>query len=420
MNGFRDMHTSLFIICLIIQAFACIFIGWSGVVAVLGLTRKKKNSAGVSRFHRFAVIVCARNEANVLPNLMESLWQQNYPPECWHVYLLADHCTDATAEVGRRYPFVTVYERRKGPGTGKGAVLRFGISRLLKKKADSFDAVLVFDADNVANPDFMRRINESLCSGNSIVQGFRVAGEPFRTLVTKWYAIYWPIYSFCYSYPREKLGLSCFLTGTGFAVKKDLLKQTGWDTRSVTEDVEYAFRRCLEGGRASFCVDAVCCDEQPSDFSVMLRQLTRWCTGNYQILRSCFRQWFRRFREKPSASLFDNLTLLLVGPCSFISLAVTAALAFVTSRMPAPFFLIHVLLFCAGYVFTVIGALILMLYMKTGVRKVLPAILTFPVFLWIYSLCSFFSLLFPQTDWKPIAHRGISGSRAPSGRRRVG
>lgn len=404
------MLIAVLIICIAIQFIACIFIGWSGVVAFLGLIRKKpaESVSGKKTYrHRFAVVVCARNEEKVLPLLLKSLMQQDYPRKYWHVYLLADHCTDGTVRIAKEYPFVTTYIRKVGSASGKGAVLSWGIKKLLAEKADTFDAMLVFDADNVADSHFMSRINDSLHSGNDIIQGFRIAGRPFRTLITKWYALYWPLYSYIYSYSREKLGLSCFLTGTGFAVSKRLLKEHLWATSSITEDVEYSFQHCLRGGRTSFCIDAVCYDEQPASFSVMLHQLTRWCTGNYQILRSYFGEWFSLFRRKPAVRLFDNLALLLIGPCSCLIFLITIVLTFVNAMISLPFLIIHLSVFTLGYLFTLGGVLLTALYEKMPVREFLPAIITFPVFLWIYTLCSGFSILFPQKRWKTIRHTGL-------------
>ena len=76
-------------------------------------------------------------------------------------------------------------------------------------------------------------MSNSLNEGSDVVQANRLAGKPFRSTVTKWYAIYWTAYSFLYSFPRYSLGLSPFLTGTGFAVRTSLLQKYGWKTTSM-------------------------------------------------------------------------------------------------------------------------------------------------------------------------------------------
>lgn len=395
------------IVFLIIQFVTSVLVGWNGVIAFIGLLKKKSERGSSEPKNRFAVVVCAKNEEKVLSHLLKSLSEQDYPGDFWHVYLLADHCTDGTAQLAASYPFVTVYERTDGPESGKGAVLAWGIAKILREKSDTFDALMTFDADNVVKSDFMTRMNEHLNKGNQLVQGNRIGGEPYRTYVTKWYACYWPLYSLFYSYPREKLGLSCFLTGTGFACKKELLEKYGWNTSSITEDVEFAFQQCLRRDRTAFCFEAMCYDEQPSSFTVMVRQLARWCTGNYQIFLRYIGKWCNAFFEKPSLRLLDNLLLLLMGPSSVFNLIAQIVL---NVLLVLYFHAVHpmqVLLFLAGYIFAVGAAIVVTRYFRIPFRKLCPAIFTFPVFLYIYTFCSMYSLIFPQKKWKPIAHEGL-------------
>ena len=399
--------TTAIIIFLIIQVLTSILIGWNGVVCALGLFKKKAPPGSSDPKNRFAVVVCAKNEEKVLSHLLKSLSDQDYPKDLWHVYLLADHCTDRTVSLAASYPFVTVYERTDGPESGKGAVLAWGIAKILREKSDTFDAIMTFDADNVARSDFMSRINEHLNKGNQLVQGNRIGGEPYKTFITKWYAIYWPLYSLFYSYPREKLGLSCFLTGTGFACKKELLINHGWSTNTITEDVEFAFQQCLRHDRTAFCFDAFCYDEQPSSFTVMVRQLARWCTGSYQIFFRYFGKWCRVFHEKHSVRLIDNLLLLLMGPCTVFNLLAQIGFNILLAMYFGRVHILQILFFVFGYVLTVVGAFIVTRFFRIPFKKLTPAIFTFPLFLYMYSVCSLYSLIFPQKKWKPIAHEGL-------------
>ena len=394
---------------LIIQFIATMFVGWNVVIAFFGTIRRDTPSGPAEPKNRFAVIVCAKNEERVLRHLLKSLKEQDYPVDAWHVYLLADHCTDGTAKLADQYSFVTAYERTDGPQSGKGAVLAWGIAKILREKADTFDALLIFDADNVAKSDFMSRMNEHLNKGYQLVQGNRLGGEPFRTFITKWYAVYWPLYTMLFSYPREKLGLSCFLTGTGFAIKKELLQTYGWNTNCITEDVEFAFQHCLRRERAAFCIKAVCYDEQPSSFSVLMRQLARWCTGSYQIFFRYFGRWCRAFREKPTIRLLDTMMLLLLGPSCVVQLLSTICLFIVLPLTPGMqnMLLMQVLFFLGSYAAAVISAIVSTRCFGIPLRKVVPGVFTFPFFLYLDTLCSLYSLLFPQKKWKPIAHEGL-------------
>ena len=61
------------------------------------LQKSRKTAPAAVPFHRFAVLICARNEAAVIGDLIDSLKAQTYPSEFLHVFVMADNCTDETA-----------------------------------------------------------------------------------------------------------------------------------------------------------------------------------------------------------------------------------------------------------------------------------------------------------------------------------
>jgi cellulose synthase/poly-beta-1,6-N-acetylglucosamine synthase-like glycosyltransferase len=81
-----------------------------------------------TELHRFAALICARNEAGVIGELIESLKNQNYPAELLDIYVLADNCTDDTAARAREAGAI-VFERRNLQEVGKG----YALDHLLKQ-----------------------------------------------------------------------------------------------------------------------------------------------------------------------------------------------------------------------------------------------------------------------------------------------
>ena len=68
---------------------------------------------------RFAVLVAAHNEAHGISDVLESLARQEYPRELFDIYVVADNCTDETADVARAHGAI-VYERTDAVFIGKG------------------------------------------------------------------------------------------------------------------------------------------------------------------------------------------------------------------------------------------------------------------------------------------------------------
>ena len=108
-----------------------------GVYAVIGLffTRKFKPTENL---HKYAIVIPARNEENVIGNLLDSIKSQDYPAEYIKVFVIADNCTDNTAEISRSKGAVC-YERFDTERRTKGFALQFLFENInLLKKAELF------------------------------------------------------------------------------------------------------------------------------------------------------------------------------------------------------------------------------------------------------------------------------------------
>ena len=62
--------------------------------------------------HKFAIVVPAHNEADVISATVRNLLLQKYPKDKFRVFVIADNCTDDTAEKARRAG-AEVYERHE-------------------------------------------------------------------------------------------------------------------------------------------------------------------------------------------------------------------------------------------------------------------------------------------------------------------
>ncbi len=406
------MLIAIMVILILIQFAAMLFMIWQVGVALLGIIQNRQPPGPSEPKNSFAIFVCAHNEENAIPALLDSLETLNYPKALYHTYVFADHCTDRTAEVAAAYKGVTVLKRDEGPQNGKGDVLAWGIEKVFSEHPNDYDAVTVFDADNIADPEFLSHMNESLNKGEDVIQGNRLGGEPYRTIITQWYAIYWACYSIFISYARQKLGLSCFLTGTGFTVRRDVLLKYGWHTKSITEDVEFSIQHCVRNRRVAFNIDAVCYDEQPSNFFVMLKQICRWCTGAYQIIGIYLGDILQRFGKTRSVKLLDNIFMLFLGPTTVI---VNITTILVNIMYISTFQ--HARLFQVIFMALSLGITYYMCYRTTQFakmpfKKLLPGFFLFPIFLVFYTICSLYSLFFPTRRWHKIEHQGISQGKS--------
>ena len=378
---------------------------WSMVVVIVGLLRTSKHRPPAKEKLRFAVLICARNEERVIRLPVKSVLMAKYPEDRREVIVLADNCTDATA-ANAREAGATVWEKTV-PSSGKGDVLAWGIERV--RQEGRFDAVAVFDADNVASEDWFEAVNDALQDGESVVTGRRHSSNATANVISGWYTVYWAVMNELSNRVRTNLALSGKLTGTGFTFLLSALGPEGWKTSTLVEDVEFTIQANLSGRRVAYVPGADYIDEQPETWLYMWRQIRRWTTGGWQVTFRYLWPWLRGLAHQPSLRLFDCFFAILTGTSvAFIHLFNVITLVFKLMRGVG-------FMEASGLFFGVFGFVCLMSWFMAiaaialSAEKRRPravAIATFPVFSLILSASVIFTLVFPTRRWKPIPHVG--------------
>lgn len=382
--------------------FGIVFL-WSTLVVTFGLLIPRRKVAKADRFLKFAVLVCARNEESVIRLPVKSVYMTSYPKDKLDVIVLADNCTDRTAEIARAAG-ASVWEKTS-PSAGKGDVLKWGMDKVIA--SGGYDAVAIFDADNIVSAQWFDVMNDALSDGESVVTGRRMTSNSQTNVISGWYTVYWDLMNELSNRVRTKLSLSGKLTGTGFAFLLSALGEEGWNTRTMVEDVEFSVQSNLMGRRIAYAPAAEYADEQPITLRHMWRQLCRWATGCWQVARYYFLPWIKAMAHEPSLRLFDSFFAILTG-MSVAFVLLFALLGFVwkvcagQALLQAGGFFIVMIAFVA-LVGLVTGCLAVALSLKKR-RPRWWAVLTFPMFSFILSSTVLYTLVFPTKRWKPIPH----------------
>ena len=378
---------------------------WSTVIVLIGLLCRARIHPKAKKNLRFAILICARNEERVIRLPVRSVLMSRYPANCREVIVLADNCADATVERARNAG-ATVWEKMT-PSSGKGDVLAWGIEKV--RAMGGFDAIAVFDADNIVSPDWLGEVNAALSDGETIVTGCRHSSNARANLISGWYTIYWNMMNELSNRVRTNLRLSGKLTGTGFAFLLSALGSGGWRTRTMVEDVEFTVQGNLRGLRVAYVPGADYADEQPVTLQYMWRQLRRWATGGWQVVRFYSLPWVRTLFRHPSLRLFDSFFAILTGmSVAFVHLFNVLALVFRLVRGDSPAMAFRFFFGVVGFVF-VMGWFTAWASVALSQEKRRPrivSILFFPIFSLILSASLLVTLVFPTRSWKPIPHGG--------------
>ncbi len=389
----------------IIFYFTTFFGVYQLAIFLCSFVKDKEKPKIINKNHKFMAVISARNEESVISALIKSLKEQDYPRELLDIYVIADNCTDNTASVARKAGAI-VMERFDNTKRSKGYALEWFFDRILTEKKDEYDAFCVFDADNIVDKNFYKIMNDKLCRGEKIVQGYRDIKNPNDTWVTSNYALYYWVMNRFFNYARYKIGLSPMINGTGFMVSMDIIKENnGWHSETLTEDIEFSIKEISKGHLLGWAHDAIVYDEQPLGFMTSCKQRMRWAVGHIQTVRCTFGSFFKKGGFTPAR--IDAVIYLMGMPIMWLSLVLTILNLIKFILIPEGLFiwLDKMLLYIiVASLVLILQALFTVLVEKKDVRKVVKGLVTYPIFLlsWIcVNMLAHFNL---KLEWKPIKH----------------
>lgn len=285
------------------------------IIPLAGL-RTKQLTERIAPRSRFAIVVPAHNEERVVRQLIASCLALDYPRALFDIYVIADNCQDATAEVSAAAG-ARVITRVNRNERGKGYALEYAF-RAIRATGERYEAYVIFDADNLVHPDFLNVMNAHLVRGDQIIQGRMDVKNPLDTWVSATFAMsVWVSNRFWYM-AKYNLGFSAVLGGTGMCIATDLLHEIGWGATCFTEDLQFTMQALLRGVKTVWAHNAICYDEKVQTFAASWRQRRRWVQGQSTVVREALGpMWWRGVSQlsfvhlESAFQIFQPLYLLL-------------------------------------------------------------------------------------------------------------
>ena len=281
------------------------------VYAIIGFFKVKKYPEAKEN-HEYGVIIAARNEAGVIGQLIESIRACDYDQSKIRIFVIADNCTDNTAEIARNAG-ATVFERFNQEKIGKGYAIDYLLKELHVAEPDYLpEGWFVFDADNLLHKDYIKEMNKAFDAGEEVVTSLR-NGKNFNT---NWYSAvgcmaFMRECRFSHA-PRSVLGVSANVTGTGWLVKNTILNfETGFPWHLLTEDAEFTHDVILKGHKIGYQDSAIFYDEQPTNLKTIYKQRLRWQSGTYQNMHKFTGKLLGKMFKTGKFVYYDYLITLL-------------------------------------------------------------------------------------------------------------
>ena len=397
-----------------------LFYAYWYLYTIVSIIKKPKKAPTASKQNEYGYIICARNEELVIADLVKSILAQNYPADKMHVFVMADNCTDNTAEAAREAG-ATVYERFNKEKVGKGYAMQELFEHLkTNEDAAKCKGYFVFDADNILHPDYTGAMNDTIENGARIAMGLRNTKNWDSNGLSACNGIYFLRDSLQMNRSRSIIGTSAMVTGTGWYVEKSIIDaEDGWKCTMMCEDSQFSISQILKGEKIVFCEDAEFYDEQVTTWKQSVKQRSRWIKGSTDIANKYGKQIFKYMFSKKI-----TLRKLLTGIdciCLFFGagyvatagsitcLASMIALMLTLAPSPAMWFIPLSFVFSLYMNFFFSATLPVLfnlkkIYLPTG--KKIQAILLFPLFMISYMFLSVRVVLLRQkVTWEPIVHK---------------
>ena len=402
----------LFWVNFVISALFVICYAYQAVYLVFSLFKKPKIFPK-GKPHRYAVLIAARNEEAVIGQLIESIKAQTYPKELVDIFVVADNCTDQTAETAR-IAGATVFERENKVQTGKGHALCYLLENIRDTYCeDIFDGFFVFDADNILDAHFIEEMNNVFDAGYEIVTSYRNSKNFGDNWISIGYGLFFLREATQLNRPRMMLNTSACVSGTGFLFSNAIAKRNhGWKHFLLTEDFEFTVDCVLHGQKVGYCESAMIYDEQPTELGASFLQRARWIRGYLQVFSRYGTQMLKQMLFTRSFSCFDmimnNIPCLVLTCLTLLSnIAMFVMCAISPARDMANCLIsLSTGLLLASCTLWFVGGLTCITqrrYIHASKGKLILGVLTFPVFVFTFAI-SMLTAIFGRVEWKPIKH----------------
>lgn len=391
------------------------------VYLAVGLLDKLRGRRGYTakRAHKLAVLIAARNERAVIGELVRSIKQQDYPQDKLHVFVVADNCTDDTAEICRKLG-CTVFERFNKQYVGKGFALNFAFEKIFADPANDYEASIVLDADNLLTKNYVSEMNKVFDQGYRVCTSYRNSKNFAQNWISSGYGLWFLREAEFLNRPRYVLHSSCAISGTGFLVATDLIKERGgWHYHLLTEDIEFTASTVITGEKIGYAGGAMLYDEQPITFKQSWNQRLRWAKGFYQVLGKHGIDLIKRFVSLRKGGFSSYDMLMNIMPALLIMLAMlvfnTGMLIYLAFFAEAAVKM-KLLGVCASSIGISLAYYYGMLFLVGAIttltewKKILASpwmkirtMFTFPLFMLTYVPIAVVAI-FKKVEWTPIAH----------------
>lgn len=374
---------------------------------------------------KFAILIAARNESNVIEHILNSLDNQTYSREYFEAYIIVESEDDPTIEIVKKHGYQYFVRDRLGPGRRtKGFALQECIDYLWRENIQ-YDAYMIFDADNILEPDYIEVMNDVRQVGVQVGLGYRNFTNADTNWVTANCAVMFSYMNQITSYGRSIIFHKATLMGTGYFIDDSLIREIGgWIFTGMTEDIQLT-TYCYYHDIYMMYYPAVCFyDEQATDMKTVHNQHVRWLAGFLESRRFLKREGVQKdFHSKRLQKMMTYefrvgiIPFVIFNVVSFIIAGLGIAFGVLSAIYGADYqtgiiFATVGFQLSALYMSFVVPAILSIIrnrkYLKLSIKNQIGCILTYMFYFYDFASAFFDLLVHPKKrkEWVRIEHTG--------------
>jgi cellulose synthase/poly-beta-1,6-N-acetylglucosamine synthase-like glycosyltransferase len=256
----------------------------AGVKHLRRASERKETATKPSRerLPAFSIIVPAKDEEKVVSRLLESLLKLDYPLERREIIVVEDGSVDRTAKICVQYAEEYPDQIRLVQETalnGKPSALNCALKHV------KGEIVGILDADSAVEPDMLLKAAsyfEDLST--TAVQGRACSINAYENMLARFISCEEAVRYETYIRGKDVLSLFVPLTGSCYFVRRSILEEVGgWDDQCLSEDMEMAAKLTERNHNIKYASDVRSWQENPTSFTQLLRQRTRWFRGCMEV-----------------------------------------------------------------------------------------------------------------------------------------
>lgn len=353
-----------------------------------GILPKKQKEAS-----NFSILIPARNESNVIEDLLKSIKNQSEKINFENVYIIIENKNDKTVKIAKKYN-ANIIIREKLNLKRKGYALMEAIDKITEEKL--YDAYFIFDADNILDKDYLKEMKKTYLEGYSIGIGKRKIKNKTNSIAISSQLIFTLINDLS-NKNRNKYNVNANASGTGFYISGKIInKLKTYPFHSLTEDYEISLYAVINSLTTKYNEKAIYYDEQPTDYKTYFNQRTRWVKGYFETRKIYTKDLIKKLKldNKNYKSVYTSL----IGVYDLILILI--GLLIKCYKYPLEIIL-------AVYTALIIFTILLLYKENININKTLylKVLLINPLLLLTYIPCLIKSIFKKDIEWTVIQHK---------------